>query len=791
MEKKKTKKKAASVTPVPDAVLDATSASEPAPMHVKEKKKIKKTVSAGLEAVAAQSTESPASEAVAEKKALKKKSKSKEETPKIIAQDVVSTSAKESSDPELAADTVAKPATATASAVSIVTGVVTAPVTAAISAGNAVTGSVTNLFGSLSQAFAAFLDPELPPEEVAAAKRKLQEEVMKRQQENNAKFAAISQMIGLDATAVAATNAFSGDAPTASSKKKGLVANGVVDEDNIPLAQLQQNPASSLDKKKKKKVVLMEDSSDADSDSSGGVIVVKRVRKSKKKKSKRAGKQQVASDSDDSDSDSDSDSESESDSDRPAESPSALSRFGAAASGMASAAGFTKAASPKKGSKKSSKSASGILGKVTATFTSILEPDMTPEEKAAEKKRKAQNEALERQMANQRHFAKENKIEGLNVVDASKISLQTTTLMSSHTFKSARSEKCMPIADIPVSEEEFTRGLNYYNQRDYQWAITHWERAIKIDNNAESLRMLIELHGPSKVPNAAKVAEYTQRRRDFLQTPQGMLNHGRHLARMAGTLDGSGIVLVRSAADLGHAEACYEFGMYLRGKGKGAEAMGWLHQAADGGFIDAEEAVAEGYEKGLGGAAKDAVAGAAWRARVVARLKAKEVEELAMLAAKAEQAKELQQDAIRREKERAKLEQGIKVREENLLVRRNMDSALNGAIRNLEWGFYAAGVESLHKLAQTGNVDAHDYLDPDLSVIPAKQIVAMYHIGQYHSSQANPEGAVKWFRRSAESGYHEAQVTYAAYLIVGKGLDCADPGQAMVRDSFVCLTARG
>ncbi|KAJ3260379.1 hypothetical protein HDU77_001335 [Chytriomyces hyalinus] len=621
-----------------------------------------------------------------------------------------------------------------------------------------ITGSVSSFFGTLSSAFASFMDPELPPEEAAAAKKKLQDEVVKRQMENNAKFAAISQMIGLDAAAAAETG----------SGLPGVAASESSAKNNNVLSELN---AVEKGKKGKKKVVLIESSSDADSDSSGGVIVVKRVKSKKSINFGRGGRQKVNSDSDSTDSETSESSSSSSDDEPPSVNP----RYGHY-SGRAHR--FSGDASRSKSSKRNAPPSS-MLGRVASTFTSILEPELTPEEKAMEKKRKAQEDALARQMANQRQFAKNNRIEGLNVVDSSKIILNTTSLKSGHTFRSAKAATCMPIAEPPASEEEFEKGLKYYNNRDFQWATTHWERAIKIDNNAEALRMLIELYGPSKTPNAAKAAEYMQRRRELLKTPAGMLNHGRHLARVMGSLDGPGIVLVRSAADLGHAEACYEFGMYLRGKSKGAEAMGWLHQAADGGFADAEEAVAEGYEKGLAGAPVDAVAGAAWRARVVARIKAKEAEESSSRYAKEVQAKELLVDSIVREKERLKVQQGIKQREENLIARRAMDPALNSALRNLEWGFYASAIDSLHELARSGNVDASDYLDPDLSVIPAKQIVAMYHIGEHLSCQADPVAAVKWFRRSSESGYHEAQVTYAAYLIVGKGLESADPGQAM------------
>ncbi|TPX75620.1 hypothetical protein CcCBS67573_g03101 [Chytriomyces confervae] len=755
---------------------------DPLPKAIKSKTRVKKSSKSSVPQSETVPDSTP--EAIMPDEPIKKVSKAKKSksatasnTTALNSEPVVASKSAKLKKKASVAET--SPAPSEPSNAPIVTPIEPSAPAAATATGSVVSGSVSSFLGTLSSAFASFLDPELPPEEAAAAKKKLQDEVVKRQMENNAKFAAISQMIGLDATAAAASTGFSGGVIPQGTGQ--TIKRSIDSQDNVPLAQLQPGESKPTKASKgKKKVVLVEDSSDGDSDSSGGVIVVKRVKSKKSKPVLRGGNQKVNSDSGSSDSES---SGSSSEDDNQPESPTIKSRFenfSAAASGIAS--GISGGASALRAkAKKSVKNASptSMLGRVTSTFTSILEPELTPEQKAAEKKRKAQEDALARQMENQRQFAKDNRIEGLNVVDSSKIILNTTALKSGHTFRSAKAAMCMPIADAPVSEEEFSKGLGYYNNRDFQWAATHWERAIKIDNNAEALRMLVELHGPAKVPNAAKVAEYTQRRRDLLKTPAGMLNHGRHLARLTGSLDGPGIVLVRSAADLGHAEACYEFGMYLRGKNKGAEAMGWLHQAADGGFVDAEEAVAEGYEKGVGGASVDAVAGAAWRARVVARIKAKEAEESTSRAAKEVQAKELQVDAIRREKERLRVEQSVKQREENLIARRAMDPALNAAIRNLEWGFYAAGIEALHKLALSGNADARDYLDPDLSVIPAKQIVAMYHIGQHHSSQADPVTAVKWFRRSSESGYHEAQVTYAAYLIVGKGLESADPGQAM------------
>ncbi|KAI9351479.1 hypothetical protein BDR26DRAFT_815954 [Obelidium mucronatum] len=601
-----------------------------------------------------------------------------------------------------------------------------------------------------------------------------------------------------------------------------------IDEsDNVPLAKLMTpplspsvvdsvvSPTSSTAEngvKKKKRVFIMEQGSDDDDDSEGDVIVVRKVVKKKSSKAVSKGRTKVASSSD-SDSSITSDSSNynstdeedaaDSEDNEPEAKPSIFSSYLRRAAdpiggGLASpyaAPAPTNNPPAKKASKDSDDEdissdsedetirpqtttrAKSFLGTLTSAFTSILEPELTPEEKARAKQRKAQDEAIKRQMENNAKFAALNQIPGFSltpVVEPSATSLRPSIV------KVAQATRVpgLPIGATPDSEREFTVGLNYYNQLNFSMAATHWERAIKIDDNAEALRMLIELHQPSRLPNAAKAAEFNARRKAVLATSQGMLNHGRHLARMAGTLDGPGIVLVRSAADSGNAEAMYEFGMYLRGKNKGGEAMSWLHRAADGGFVEAEDAVAEGYERGLG-VPVDAVAGAAWRARVLARMKVLEQEQLAANEAAAELAAQLRKESRKRDKERKKMEETIKQREENLMKKRAEDPALNAALRNLEWGFYAAAVEQLANLATSGNVDAREFLDPDLSTISPKAITAMFHIGQFHSSQADPATAVKWFRRSAESGYHEAQVTYAAYLIVGKGLDCSDPGQAM------------
>ncbi|KAJ3075999.1 hypothetical protein HDU98_006163 [Podochytrium sp. JEL0797] len=437
-----------------------------------------------------------------------------------------------------------------------------------------------------------------------------------------------------------------------------------------------------------------------------------------------------------------------------------------------------------------------FFGTLSTAISSILEADQTPEEKAKQKQRKATDEAIKRQMENNAKFAVMREVipgllhvtrspsgtelgtglvEPVAVVEEKPEPTSLNAVSKPHVVRVPG----MPMAPAPDSEREFSIGLGWYNRADYAQAITHFERAVKIDDNAESLRMLIQVHHPSRVPNAGKVAEYTAKRNAVLATSQGMLNHGRHLARMGGKgFDGPGIVLVRGAADMGSAEAMYEFGMYLRGKGKGGEAMGWLHQSAEAGWVDAEEAVAEGYEQGLG-VPIDTIAGAAWRTRVNNRLKTLAREQEASTATSQTLAAQLRKDAQKRESERALVQQSIQQREANLVKRRAVDPALNSALRSLEWGFYSSAIEQLANLATAGCVDAKEFMDPDLSLLSPKAATAMFYMGQYCSSQADPKGAVKWFRKSAEAGYHEGMVTLAAYLIIGKGLESADPGQAM------------
>ncbi|KAJ3388967.1 hypothetical protein HDU84_009291 [Entophlyctis sp. JEL0112] len=452
--------------------------------------------------------------------------------------------------------------------------------------------------------------------------------------------------------------------------------------------------------------------------------------------------------------------------------PDVFSRLGSNAAIHTSVAGieFPRTVTAKK----------SFLGAIASTLTSVITPELSP----AEKSQRLLDDAYRRQLENNEKFAAlRQAVPGLLQID--NLDNRVDSTASTTTIASRASDRKHivggPRCPMPESEREFATAMSLHVVRNYSRARRHFERAIKIDDNAESLRMLVLLNGPgSDAPNAVKVAEYKRRLAAVLETSQGKLNHGRHLARLSGKgYDGSAIVFVREAADLGNPEAMFEFGMYLRDKGKGAESMTWLHRAADSGWQEAEEAVAEGYEQGLG-VPRDDVAGSAWRARVNSRLRLEMERQAAEEAAKVDLTRQLRKEALQYEQQKLKEEAAIQRRRESLARRRAEDPQLNSALRNLDWGFYESGIEQLAGLALLGSAEARDYLDPELSVISPKAMNAMFHIGQYHSRNADPVNAVKWFRRSAEGGCHEAQVTYAAYLINGKGLNSPDPGQAMV-----------
>ncbi|KAJ3414971.1 hypothetical protein HDV05_005802 [Chytridiales sp. JEL 0842] len=338
--------------------------------------------------------------------------------------------------------------------------------------------------------------------------------------------------------------------------------------------------------------------------------------------------------------------------------------------------------------------------------------------------------------------------------------------------------------NIMTAQDWFLMGKKYYTSKRWTQAAECFEKAAASSNppHAESLKSLVDIYGPQKLSHPIKAAEWQKKYLAVMSSPEGLLAHGRHLRQMGKDdpkKEAEGIVLIRQSADKGFPEAMVEFGTYLRDVGKGGEAMAWFHKAAEQGYAQADEKVAEGYENGLG-VPRDVVAGAAWRARVTER---KRVEHMIKEKQRIEDEQRLEDarlQALKFAKEKEELEEGIRKREADILARRALDIPLRNAIRNVEWGIYiTTGIEQLTKLVADGNIDAREYLDPELSTIPARCTTAMYYIGQYHASLPNLQAAAKWFKRCAESGYHEAMVTYAAFLLQGKGVEHIDQGQAI------------
>ncbi|KAI9356576.1 hypothetical protein DFJ73DRAFT_823219 [Zopfochytrium polystomum] len=348
----------------------------------------------------------------------------------------------------------------------------------------------------------------------------------------------------------------------------------------------------------------------------------------------------------------------------------------------------------------------------------------------------------------------------------------------------------------------------------YTMAVKKLESAAIGGPHPEAMKLLAEVvYAPaSPLCNAFKVSEWTKRRAAFLETPEGMMAQATFLFRSSvsslddrdeganplaakaiakfvptesrkSPKDGECIVLIRRAADLNHPGAMHEFGVYLWEAGKGAEAIAWLVRAAETGKVSASETwLAEAFESGLPGLPRDEVIAAKWRAKANERKRIAAMERERKLVELQKDTERSREISAARTIEQRQLEEKSKLREAEAAIRIALDPQLRAAIRSVEWGYYSSGIEQIQHLASAqGNVDAQEYLDPDLSPLrPTKTgAVIMHHLGLHQASRADPIAAAKWFRRSAEAGYHEAMLTYAAYLIVGKGLDQADPGQAM------------
>ncbi|ORY51270.1 HCP-like protein [Rhizoclosmatium globosum] len=110
------------------------------------------------------------------------------------------------------------------------------------------------------------------------------------------------------------------------------------------------------------------------------------------------------------------------------------------------------------------------------------------------------------------------------------------------------------------------------------------------------------------------------------------------------------------------------------------------------------------------------------------------------------------------------------------------EAEVKAAIANIEgfFGSVSTGLKSLHELALGGNAEARDYLDPVRSTLNASKYPKTAHaFGDHFQQLGDHDSAMLWFKKGAEANYHESQVSYAAYLVTGKSVEYADPGQAI------------
>ncbi|KAI9351147.1 hypothetical protein DFJ73DRAFT_831747 [Zopfochytrium polystomum] len=344
----------------------------------------------------------------------------------------------------------------------------------------------------------------------------------------------------------------------------------------------------------------------------------------------------------------------------------------------------------------------------------------------------------------------------------------------------------------------------------YTLAVKRLESAAGPGQHPEAMKLLAEtVYGKmSPLSNASKANEWIKRRTAYLETPEGMMAQATFLYRAkvleddhegteSETLlakrspspcaatskfiathkvnpkEGECMEYIRRAADLGHPAAFHELGLFLWESGKQEEAISLLLRAAATGKSSASDVwLSKACEAGVSGISNQDVS--------KARAQAKKV-----LAEERNAGKK--QAASQHEHQESAggppTSDAIKLIEAEAAMRIANDSELRIAIRNMEWGHYTTGVAQVHRLATTHrNQAAQLYLNPDLSTVPSTKAgaVIMFHIGAHHAAHGDPVTAVKWFRKSATAGYQEGMLTYAAYLVVGKGLERPDPGQTMV-----------
>ncbi|KAI8845754.1 hypothetical protein BJ741DRAFT_703147 [Chytriomyces cf. hyalinus JEL632] len=364
--------------------------------------------------------------------------------------------------------------------------------------------------------------------------------------------------------------------------------------------------------------------------------------------------------------------------------------------------------------------------------------------------------------------------------------------------------------DSSIPDHHYRKAMDHLAENEHLLAISEFTLAATLgpSPHPEAMRCLMELHNDpeSDVYDPSKAIEWTQARLMVLSTPEGMLAQARFLCStsrestspvmkngfgeigrprrwfMDRREDMEAALLIRQAAEAMYAPALHAYAVYLLENGHGGDALVWFNKAVEHGVWESGKWIVDMYERGVGVPINRDAANA-WRKKV-------EEKETAMMLL-AEVKRKEDEEAVKRYRAEAdflafkkhRQEMQFKIQEEQAKNRREIDGSFNATLKYLKLGYYMLAIDELCTLARAGNIDAQEFIDPDTSLMPRDKLYsgpAMFCFAEYFAKRNDASRAANWYRNAAETNHPDAQVTYAAYLITGKGLPCQDPGQSVV-----------
>ncbi|KAJ3294306.1 hypothetical protein HDU79_011179 [Rhizoclosmatium sp. JEL0117] len=405
---------------------------------------------------------------------------------------------------------------------------------------------------------------------------------------------------------------------------------------------------------------------------------------------------------------------------------------------------------------------------------------------------------------------------GYSIVGApsniSKRSVVEGTSTSFYTPTSIQSNTSISLQESAIPQMHFKKGVAALASSDSVLATSEFTLAATLgpDPHPEAMRYLVDLYSDpsSSVYDSAKAVEWAQMRLMVLATPEGMLSQARFLRdgkglfgdlsgpsrneygdehgiiwRMDNPRDMEAAVLIRQSAASGYPPALHAYAVYLKENGKLRESLVWFEKAFDKGVPESAAWILYFLERGIPNEmAPDPELAAEWRQKV------KEYEEHVLQ----EQEEKRREEEEKENKYRAENEymafqkhrkdEARKRAERDARARREGDKAYQEVMGHLEWGYYMIAIDELCGMARAGHVDAQEFLDADTSPMPRDKPysgAAMFTFGEYFAKRSDYKRAAKWYRNAAEVNHADAQVLYATYLISGRGLPSADPGQSV------------